>query len=429
MINFDVFESIGDFPIRKVKIKQKNKKNYLLASVSVATLLIVGLFGVNKVLNSNFYTGEIPPAFGPIAVFGLSPINSDSVELISEDIVFKKDTSRTGNLEGLYNVEMNYKVNLNETTKFILPFTHMKDNSAAQIYVDGVLVDDSVTTHPTSYVKRPMINNGSNQQSVNFVPPNNELEYQPDNSYEILMNTWENTSYNLSMDTKFNVYDVSGAKAQIDQKNASFEVEGNLEQLGLLFVDGECEMSRYEMNYIDEKKRIGASEFYLSSSAAKKKWLAVLSDEDDLTVKIGNNVIENRIMTLNEILSESLSISENSKSDYIKKLSLYLSNAKPDGNVFVVGNESSLDKSISNQGKGLVDMCEFEIVEPGEHQMTIKSIATGESDLSNYYMIEWMGSSKNMWSKIPERRLRIDVNGNLYDYLMTDNLFKFELEK
>lgn len=401
----------------------------MLASVSVATLIIVGLFGMNKVLNSNFYTGEIPPAFGPITMFGLSPINSDSVELISEDIVFKKDTSRTGNLEGLYNVEMNYKVNLNETTKFILPFAHMKEYSAAEIYVDDILMDYSVATHPTSYVRRPMIYNGSNPQSVNFVPPNNELEYQPDNSYEILMKTWEKTSYNLSMDTKFKVYDVSGAKAQIDQEKASFEVEGNLEQLRLLFVDGECEINSYEMNYIDEKKHIGASEFYLSSSAAKKKWLAVLSDDDDLTVKIEDNVIEHRIMTLNEILSENLLISDDSKSDYIKKLSLFLSNEKPDGTAFIVGNESFIDKSISNQGKGLVDMCEFEIAQPGEHQITIKSIATGESHLSNYYMIEWIGSSKNTWSKIPERRLRIDVNGNLYDYLMTDNLFRFELEQ
>ena len=74
-------------------------------------------------------------------------------------------------------------------------------------------------------------------------------------------------------------------------------------------------------------------------------------------------------------------------------------------------------------------MCEFEIAESGEHQITIKLVAIGESHLSNHYMIEWAGSPSEMWSNVGERRLRIDINNSPYDYFITDKLFRFELKK
>lgn len=268
-----------------IKAKKNKLRVYILSAVLV--LLIIGILVMySRPFNLDSHGHRA--IFAPITVFGLSPFDADSTELLSENIVFTKDLSQTGMISGFYNVEMNYNVKVHDKARFVLPFAHMTSDynaKSVQIYIDGTLVQYSSGPHLNAYVSRPM---RTGQQSVDIGPNHIGQEQRPDDSYEILIDTWRNNSSNI-------------------------------------------------------------------------KWNP---DWDDFKQDV-------------------------------------------DG----------------------VDMYEFDIGEPGEYHITVKLVAIGESRACDNYMAEWAGSPNKMWSGTGDRKIRIDIGDNQYNYDLSDKLFRFELEK
>ena len=69
----------------------------------------------------NDYCVGVTVTPAPVPVFGLSPLHSQFAKLLSEEVVFNRDSTRVIKIDEHYNVEMRYTVEIAEKTEFVLP--------------------------------------------------------------------------------------------------------------------------------------------------------------------------------------------------------------------------------------------------------------------------------------------------------------------
>lgn len=173
---------------------------------------------------AGYKTDATPSAYGPVTVFGLTPEESGTAKLVSENITFSKDTTQTGEMYGLYPAEMRYTVELTDTASFVLPHAYIKSSEKymqTEIYVDGSLADYKIRKHPAATAQKPTISEGSKRQSVSIYPDHWDEDSQPADSYELLMQAWKKTPaetypqvhYEFTLSGWVNMYtfDIEGA--------------------------------------------------------------------------------------------------------------------------------------------------------------------------------------------------------------------------
>lgn len=88
--------------------------------------------------------------------------------------------------------------------------------------------------------------------------------------------------------------------------------------------------------------------------------------------------------------------------------------------------EESIARMIEKSSAGWIDMDTFEIGEAGTHEIEIRLVVRGESDLCSSYMLEWAASPENMWAQAKERNMSVVIGEETYSFAIQDTLFLFE---
>ena len=301
--------------------------------------------------------------------------------------------------------------------------------------VDGVKINVTVSEHPTAYVTQPMSTSSDRilGQSVHFIPNYLTMSQQPDDSYRLLIDSIDASPADLSLSDSFLVFDLSdaptGKDAYTTTASPSFSVTGDPQQLRMLFVDGDCKISRVDKNYRDTGA--GTASFYLtarSGRAAQKQWLALPEDDSAhaLLVCVGGAAIPGRVMTLGEILTEAPGVDEEDQPAFLADLNRRLAGAPLDGSATLVDIEAGkpFDR-VSSGGNSMVDLCQFAIDQPGEHTIAVTVDAPPESDCVSLPWYVYAASPASMWASVDERCATVQTRGGEYTYPIGDALFRF----
>lgn len=153
---------------------------------------------------NDYCVGGVTVTPAPVPVFGLSPLNSQFVKLLSEEVVFNRDSTRVIKIDEHYNVEMRYTVEIAEKTEFVLPCsvtsygfesensdTEIMTDQFTEIYVNGDKANINSSRHHNAALYSRSFEIG-NLQSVLIFPnhADGEAKSQMENTYELLIQAW-----------------------------------------------------------------------------------------------------------------------------------------------------------------------------------------------------------------------------------------------
>lgn len=234
MNRWELFEAIGNLPLETIQIKETGRTRRIFLPYAAALLSLVLVLYSGIFIMRNFKAASAGPdqttdapavseqmtdtsalsgttqaaaAFGPVTVFGLAPLESQGAELVSENITFIKDTTRTGKIYGLYSVEMRYTVKLKDSTSFVLPYAYLssiEEYAQTEIIADGVQIDYKTRRNHAANAARPIIYDGAARQSVSIYPDYTEEERQPADTYPLLIQAWRETSAGTYPEVHYN---------------------------------------------------------------------------------------------------------------------------------------------------------------------------------------------------------------------------------
>ncbi len=232
MKNYDLFEEIGKLSAETIQVCEPVKsfrRTFMpyIAAVLSFTILTAGILCMIKYAQAPTSGGQpdVPPSsepaqenpggitgndsyaivtHAPVPAFGLAPLDSKTAKLLSENVIFTRDTTRTITPDQHYNVEMCYTVELTEKTKFVLPSTvisygyegenletKIMTDKFTEIYVNGNKVDFRAKKHHNAALYQRHFELG-NLQSVEIYPDyvDSENKRQMDDTYELLIEAW-----------------------------------------------------------------------------------------------------------------------------------------------------------------------------------------------------------------------------------------------
>lgn len=322
MNSFKLLEEIGNLPLETIQIKESGKIRRVfipcVAAVLSMMLLVEGGIFIHRYISKSALPEQPPPAeplqsmtppadadndatqtqpaarFGPVTAFGLTPLEEGTADLLTENVVFTKDTTSTGILYGLYTAEMHYTVELSSKTSFVLPYAMTRETEnlvQTEIYIDGSPIGFKTERHPNASVEVPILYAGGGRHSVKIYGSDHWKDAdQPSDTYTLLMQAW------------------------------------------------------------------------------KEKPVSPFTEE-------------------------------------------------------------SVARMIEKSSAGWIDMYTFEIGEAGTHEIEIRLVVRGESDLCSSYMLEWAASPENMWARTEDRSVSVVIGEETYTFVIQDALFLFEQPK
>ena len=425
---WDIYQAIGELPLDLIKTSSpKWPKRLGVGLSSAVALFLVAAIGFHTIFG---YSGPIdkgdgPPMYlGPVTALGIAPTDAGAAELLKENISFIKKESAL-ETDPNYSLQMEYHVKTNKIVNFILP----ENAGNAEVFVDGEPVSVTSTVNTAASLNRKQTAQiGQALRSIEIKPGYSDpyAGPQPDNTYELLTGALlENPSNrNITLDTTFQVYDISKAEVQKNNK-FYFTIQGNYTQPRFLFTSGFYKLSDIQEKMLSEEtKEIAYTLQTYSEDSAQTNWLAVPSDSPPLKVTVDGKNVNMQTKTFREILSQGLKIASKYHDVYVSDFQWYAAGTSTDGKIFVF--DSGLQRHNYSYG---INIYQFTVDRPGEHVIQVKTEAVGSDDNNTFYQIQWADSPKKLWAKAGPRKLTVDTGEGRYTYDIPDTVFDFYKEK